>query len=72
MFKKIKEKSKEKQFRNGYDYAAGELLRGEKTPLFLDSEVYKICGNDYDSFDAGIDAAIQDAVTKGLTEDDRI
>lgn len=77
MFKKIIEnwcKRKEhkkymRSFRNGYDYAAGELLRKEHTPISLESYFY---GASMDNFDQGIRAAVQDAILQGLVKDDRL
>jgi len=55
------------RFRKGYDYAAGSLLRREKTPRELDElESYR------DDFDKGMDRAIDDAVQAKLCVDDRV
>lgn len=73
MFKKIIEKRKEKkrkeQFRDGYDFAAGSLLRKDHTPISVESFFY---GTIMDDFDRGIRAAVQAAILQGLVEDDRV
>lgn len=52
-FKKRQTKIKAEQFRKGFDYAAGILLRGEKTAEQLENEqVFN------DEFDKGINAAV--------------
>jgi hypothetical protein len=53
--RKNKERSKKEQRINGFDYAAGKLLRNESTPHELESHIIYI---DYDYFDCGIIAAI--------------
>lgn len=46
-----------REYRRGYDWAAGALLAGEETPDTL--ECYLI-GTDYDAFDRGANSAIRD------------
>jgi hypothetical protein len=60
--KKNKEK---KQYINGFDYAAGKLLRNESTPHELESHIIYI---DYDSFDRGIVDAINKLDKIGFIE----
>lgn len=62
-------------FDRGYEYAAGQLLKGSKTPIVLDSEIIDEAFALSDCtrwFDIGIDAAIRDAIYRGLVEDDRL
>jgi hypothetical protein len=56
------------RFHTGYNYAAGALLRGEKTPLQLENEQT----TDYDEFDKGVDSAIKQAIKLKICADDRI
>ena len=35
----LKEKRRKKEFERGYDYGAGVLLRGEESPMSLESYV---------------------------------
>lgn len=53
-----REKARVKKWKEGYDYAAGALLRGEKNKLITDIE----CGMtfDPDSFDRGAIEAVRD------------
>ena len=53
--KKVKRKSKKERYNNGYDYAAGVLLREEKTAKGL--KVY-FFNSELGSFDIGILEAI--------------
>ena len=56
------------RFRKGYDFAAGQLLRKEKTARELDE-----LGSSFrDDFDRGITQAINDAVLFKLCVDDRV
>ena len=56
-------------FNNGFDYAAGCLLRSEKTPFDLEAEE----ATDYhNSFDEGIDSAISMLCIYGVCDDNRI
>lgn len=75
-FKQRAEKAKQAHYKRGYDYAAGELLRGEATPLEM--------MNRYDtsstfnesphlvSFDRGMEAATDRLCACGAVKDDRI
>lgn len=58
-FKSKKQKEKERK-RSGYDFAAGELLRGESpSSLYLNVHC-AIVFKDYDSFDEGMSKALND------------
>ena len=74
MFKIIiqnwKKRRRKIKFTNGYNYAAGGLLKG-KTPMDLDNEQCRIYGHNFDSFDFGINDAIRSAIDKGLVKDNR-
>ena len=52
---KFKEKNRRKDWENGYNFAAGALLRGEETPKGLQRYFY---GDATDPFDYGIRDAI--------------
>ena len=56
-------------FRRGFDYAAGALLREEKTPFQLEAEQD---GDHYDPFDRGMTEAIHQLVSMGIASDNRI
>ena len=64
--KKRREKAQRDQ---GYDYAAGALLKGTETPESLDAYSFS---SPYTAFDKGVRDAITDAVVKGLVKDDRL
>jgi hypothetical protein len=64
-FKTSKERSKKEQYINGFDYAAGKLLRKELTPQELEKYIIYI---DYDSFDRGIVDAINKLDKIGFIE----
>jgi hypothetical protein len=65
--KKNREKDKKKQRNNGFDYAAGKLLRNELTPQELEKNIFYI---DYDPFDCGIIAAIIKLKELGFIEEE--
>jgi hypothetical protein len=65
--RKNKERSKKEQRINGFDYAAGKLLRNESTPHELESHIIYI---DYDYFDCGIIAAIIKLKEIGFIEEE--
>lgn len=68
-FGKREERHKAQTRRDGFDFAAGAMLRGEETPLSLDA----MQSNDYrDSFDFGMDDAIDCLVRLGVVEDNRV
>lgn len=52
-----KERREAKKFQEGYDYAAGELLKGNNKPSDLIMQAY---GPDRDAFDDGIEQAVAD------------
>jgi hypothetical protein len=70
------EQAKAEQHRKGYDYAAGALLRGDRTPIqlqyeydtsttFNESETAK-------AFDNGMLQAVDKLCALGFVEDDRV
>lgn len=67
--KERKEKKKLNSYLNGFDFAAGVLLRREQTPIQLDSLANWQDAND---FDLGMDAAIDVIVGLNFVEDNRI
>lgn len=69
MIQNWKRKEREKQFKDGFDFAAGALLRREHTPMSLESFFF---GRDMSQFDFGIDAAIDIIVGLNFVYDDRI
>lgn len=54
------------EFVNGFDYAAGVLLRGENTPYGLER-----LASMGDAFDHGVLAAVSRLVEAGIVSDDR-
>lgn len=60
-----KEKRIKRERSDGYHYAAGVLLSGEKCVMHLKAEV---CGQD-SPFDSGVRMAIRDAIAKGLVKE---
>lgn len=56
-WRKNKERSKKEQYINGFDYAAGALLRKDKTAAQLTNYFYDYV-SELDSFDCGIIDAI--------------
>lgn len=56
---------------NGYDFAAGILLRGEETPKSLTDKYY---GNSdsWDLFDEGANDATNHLIREGIIKNDRI
>lgn len=76
MIKKIKEWliAREKLinkrlYDRGYNWAAGELLRLEATPLVIQS--YYECNGERNCFDAGAEDAVNELVRLGVVKDDR-
>lgn len=70
LFKKYRDRREEKRFNDGYDYAAGALLRGEETPLSLEAQWWR---NPYSgTFDSGIRAATYRLIDLGVIEDDSL
>ena len=67
-FKNSKKTQRAKSHLRGYEYAAGELLSGRKTPYILEAEMCRALS----PFDDGVDDAIRDAIKKGLCRDDRL
>ena len=58
-----------KYFIDGYDWAAGVLLRGEETPKSISNYTNS---HRRTAFDDGADAAVRKVVMSGVVEDDRI
>lgn len=52
----------------GFNLGAGTLLRGEETPLSLESKVYR---NEYTVFDYGMLAAAEKLIKLGVIKEDR-
>lgn len=69
-FKKRNEQKRKQLFNRGYDYAAGSLLRGEETPISLESRWWHNVDNN--EFDSGIMAATAKLIDLGIIEDDTI
>ena len=70
-FKNSNKTRRAKSHLRGYEYAAGELLSGRKTPYILEAEMCRVFESDH-PFDDGMDDAIRDAINKGLCKDDRV
>jgi hypothetical protein len=70
-----KQKRINDSYKIGYDYAAGSLLRGEKTPRDLETEAITSSTFDEDkemrSFDMGIVDAVDKLVSFGVVHDNR-
>lgn len=69
MFRFLKiwaERRRLKAYREGYNYAAGALLRYEETPASLQAYTY----GSSDVFDKGINAACRDLLEARIIEDD--
>lgn len=65
---KRRAKREHKDYIAGYDYAAGCLLRCEKTPFELDAEQ----DHNPDWFDRGMNRAIEKVCSTGYIKDDRV
>ena len=68
-FKKRKERNNTRQYNDGYDYAAGALLRKEETPLSIDAKIHWAYSN---KFDSGIIGAMNKLISLGIIKDNRI
>lgn len=64
--------AREAEYRRGYDWAAGRLLRGHATPITIEAYTYIRYSPRYDDFDRGADAAVDRLVEAGVIEDDRV
>lgn len=75
-FKRRAEKAKQAHYKRGYDYAAGELLRGEATPLeMMNRYGTSATFNEAPhlvSFDRGMEDATDKLCESGAIKDDRI
>jgi hypothetical protein len=68
LFRIRKDKCIKSQYKKGYDFAAGKILRREETPLSLD----EMQDMDPCSFDRGMNAAINYLVILKVVEEDRV
>ena len=66
-FDKLRKDRETKEYDAGYDWAAGSLLRGEMTPMIVES--YTLHG-DITLFCSGALEAVDRLVTAGVIEDD--
>jgi hypothetical protein len=76
MLKRIREwlkareiREREDAFHRGYNFAAGVLLRGELSPIELD---FMQSDYDVDSYDVGVNEAIDRVCSLGICTDNRI
>lgn len=69
MIKKIIKRHKEKQFRKGYDFAAGIILRQNgRGIIWLRFSIHAAKDHHvYDYFDRGAEKALRDAKKLGIT-----
>ena len=65
--KKRKEKAERKEYKRGYDYAAGALLRGEETPLSIEAHYFR---DDWTFFEDGANDAVTCLIAKGVVKND--
>ena len=65
------ERRKQKALRDGYDYAAGAILRGEMTPFQLEAQYISFPGEGASEFDFGMRAAVNRLVELNAVTDDR-
>ena len=68
-FKKRKERYIKKLYKDGYDAAAGFLLRKEKSPMEL---TIMIDYGDYNPYVKGWHDAIEDLIALGVVKDNRV
>lgn len=62
----------EKRYREGYDYAAGALLRGEETAKTLSNYLLEAHAfNQHNIFDRGVEDAMLKLIRLKAIEDDR-
>ena len=66
---RLKLKRKKNEFNRGYDYGAGVLLRGEESPMSLESYVWS---HPESQFDRGMIAAADKLVAEGVVKDNRM
>jgi len=64
-FKKRKQQKINNEWKDGYDWAVGSLLRGEETPLSIEAYSY---GMETDSFDKGASAGINRLINLGYKD----
>lgn len=65
---------KEKRYRAGYDWAAGLLLRGEQTPIYIEMMTDKrfAAGDGKEEFDRGAQDAAERLIDEGIVDNDAI
>jgi hypothetical protein len=66
---RLKLKRRKNEFKRGYDYGAGVLLRGEESPMSLESYLWS---HPESQFDRGMIAAVDKLVAEGVVKDNRI
>lgn len=66
---KRKLKAEKSQYIAGYNYAAGALLRGDETPISLESQY---CYGNWTPFDRGANDAMVRLIRGGIVEDDNV
>jgi len=62
-------KNKETAWKEGYNWAAGALLRGEETPISIEAYTYN---NNKEAFDFGSEEAVNKLIELNIILDDRI
>lgn len=62
-------KQRTKAYNNGFDYACGALLRGEETPISLESAFLK---DSTDPFSYGVADAIEQLISLEAISDNRL
>lgn len=62
-------RQKAKAYNNGFDYACGALLRGEETPISLESAFLK---DSTDPFSYGVADAIEQLISLEAISDNRL
>ena len=67
--RKIKDNKRDTLWKNGYDWAAGSLLREELTPRSLYEQINS---SDRNAFDLGAEAACNYLILLTIIEDDTI
>lgn len=72
-YQQWKERRQEARYKEGYDFAAGALLRGEETPLTLQAYLTEAQAfNTTTPFDTGIEDAMLRLIRCKAIEDNRI
>ena len=68
-FQERKQRIKKDAYDSGFNYAIGAIIRGERTPIYFDSILWR---KEWSNFDHGIDTAVDKAIELGIVKDDRI